>query len=415
VIKSGFGQFALLFATFFIAAPVFAQTDKDDAIQRLLDRVAALEREVSALKQGQAPAAEPKPDATAPQPEAVVASTSSTSTVQDSTPVDNASRFTFHGYADVGFHRLESGSTDTKQFALGELDLFATARMSPRLTALGELVFETDNQTQVAQVPVNIERLLLQFRGSKYFNVEIGSYRAAIGFYSTAFLRGSWLQTALTRPRMFTFEDDGGFLPLHQVGISVNGEVPSGGLGLHYVVETGASRNYGQNSPTNIQFAFNNAWNVAVFARPHAVPGLQIGFSSYRDHFSPLQGMLLNRDFMMVHIVYQGRRLEFLSEGVIFGTRIAPESFVHIPGFYSQLAYRIGSSWTPYVRYEYANATGRNDYGVHEQYVPWRRIWTGGVRYDMTEFAALKFEIAHETSQVQPDWIRAAVQLAFTF
>jgi len=42
-------------------------------------------------------------------------------------------------------------------------------------------------------------------------------------------------------------------------------------------------------------------------------------------------------------------------------------------------------------------------------------VWLGGLRYDITEFAALKFELGHETSWLQPAWIRAAVQLAFTF
>jgi hypothetical protein len=404
----------LLFTVLWTAAPLYPQTDKDDAIQKLLDRVSALEREVAALKGGQPKEPEPTPEGLTASA-AVVPIPSSSPTMQDSTPVDNASRFTFHGYADIGFQRLKGGSTDTKQFVLGELDLFSSVRLSPRLTALAEVVFETDNQTMVAQVPVNIERLLLQFRANKYLNVDLGSYRTAIGFYNTAYLRGAWLQTALTRPRMFTFEDDNGFLPLHQTGISLSGELPSGGLGLHYVVQTGASRNYGQNPASTIDFAFNDSWNVDVFARPRALPGFQVGFSSYRDRLSPFLGLLLDRDLWMAHVVYQGRRLEFLNEGLLQTGRIAANSYTHIPGFYSQLAYRIAPSWTPYIRYEYANATGRNDYNAHEIYVPWRRIWSGGVRYDITEFAALKFEIGHETSQVQPAWIRAAMQLAFTF
>src|SRR5271170_1295137 len=93
------------------ALPVFAQADsssepdgRDEMIQKLLNRVDALEREVAALQPGQAkPAQEPEPapkeasqqSSEAPQPAA-----------------DNAGRFTFHGYADVGFLRNQAGASD---------------------------------------------------------------------------------------------------------------------------------------------------------------------------------------------------------------------------------------------------------------------------------------------------------------
>ena len=176
---------------------------------------------------------------------------------------------------------------NTKKFELGEVDLFATERLSTHWKALMELVFETDDQQLVASVPVNVERLLLQYRGNDFFNVDIGSFRTAIGYYSTAYLRGAWLQTAISRPKMFTFEDQGGFLPLHAVGVSVNGRVPSGSLNLHYVLEAGSSRNYGNTAGLGLESSFNRATNLAMYSQPSGVPGLEVGFSAYHDLFSP--------------------------------------------------------------------------------------------------------------------------------
>jgi hypothetical protein len=261
-----------------------------------------------------------------------------------------------------------------------------------------------------------VERLLLQYRGNDYFNADIGSYRTAIGYYSTAYLRGAWLQTAISRPRMFTFEDQGGFLPLHAVGVSVNGRIPSGDLNLHYVVEGGSSRNYGDTAGLASEVSFNRATNLAVYSQPQGVPGLEVGFSTYHDLFSPLAGFALDRSVWMVHLVYVRGRVEFLNEGLRLGLGDSFAGSATGLGFYSQLAYRIASSWKPYARVEYLNVSGTG--GVESEtrlFVPWKTVYTGGVRYDLTESVALKFELARETDYLRSSYISAAAQLAFTF
>lgn len=294
--------------------------------------------------------------------------------------------------------------------------MFASARIAPKLSALVEAVFETDNQLYVGSVPINVERLLLQYRASDFLNLDIGSYRTSIGYYNTAYLRGSWFQTALTRPKLFVFEDDDGFLPLHNTGVSVNGRLPSGGLGLRYVVEVGNSRNYAQGVRTGINITQHGGFNAALSARPHRLPGFQTGLSYYRDKFSPQEGAMLDRSVWTAHAVYQAHRIELLNEVIwakyqnpLFGWGVGQ-------GFYSQLAYRIGSSWTPYLRFEDLNSYGRGAAGIAlRQYVPWRTVVVGGIRYDISENVALKFELNQANSLGQPAWVQAATQVAFTF
>jgi len=383
------------------------QDSKDALIQQLLSRVEALEREVALLKHS--PAAESPETAIAPASPAAERTTAA----GDSEPAESG-RFNFKGYADVSFLRNDTGDS-TKRFALGEIDLFATERISDHVTALMETVLETDAQQTVGVVPVNVERLLLQYRGNDFFNLDMGSYRTAIGYYSTAYLRGSWLQTALSRPKMFLDEDDGGPLPLHNTGLSANGGIPSGGLGLHYIVEVGSSRNYGDNGRTAINFSQNEALNVAVYARPPSIPGLEAGFSGYRDSFSPEQGAFLNRSVWTAHVVYQANRIEFLNEGVLTNFRDRSGGHASVPAFYSQLAYGIGRNWRPYFRYEYMNSNGTGSESVAHRYIPWRTVTLGGVRYDITDSVALKFELGRETNWLVSPWIRAAAQVAFTF
>jgi len=401
-------RFAFCLATL---SPLFAQTGKDEVIQKLLDRVDALEREVAALQQGQQ-----APQAVAPQPAVESDSAGDSPNAATPAPADNSSRFNFHGYADAGFLRDEDGSS-TKKFAVGEIDLFATERLSPHLTALMELVFETNDQQLVSQVPVNVERLLLQYRGDDFFNADIGSYRTAVGYYSSAYLRGAWLETAISRPKMFTFEDDGGFLPLHAVGVSINGPIPSGSLNLHYVLEGGSSRNYGDTAGLALDESFNRATNLAIYSQPQGLPGLEIGFSTYHDLFSPAAGLALDRAVWMAHFVYVAGRVEFLNEGLLIGLRDGSLGSGTGLGFYSQLAYRIAPSWKPYGRVEYLNAygTGAISTAVARLYVPWKTVYTGGVRHELTDSVAVKLEVGRETDYLRASYISAAAQLAFTF
>jgi hypothetical protein len=428
---------ALVMGAFTVAGGVAVGAEppdeKDQVIQKLLERVEALEREVEALQQASAPQAAQAPVAQAPPAQPQVAPSANATaqepipqqTASDGTPAayatqpdaptqpDNASRYNFHGYADTDFQRNVDGYT--KKFELGEIDLFGTERLSSHLTALLELAFETDSEQLSDDVAINVERMLLH-RGNDFFNVDIGSYRTAIGYYSTAYLRGAWLQTAISRPKMFTFEDQGGFLPLHAVGVSFNGRIPSGDLNLHYVAEAGSSRNYGNTVGFPSDISFNRATNLAIYSQPRGVPGLEIGFSSYHDLFSPIAGFALDRSVWMVHVVYVQGRVEFLNEGLRLGLGNSPAGSATGLGFYSQIAYRIASSWKPYARVEYLNVSGNGVVDTKTRYyVPWKTVYTAGVRYDLTESVALKFELGRETDYLVPSYFSEAVQLAFTF
>jgi hypothetical protein len=47
--------------------------------------------------------------------------------------------------------------------------------------------------------------------------------------------------------------------------------------------------------------------------------------------------------------------------------------------------------------------------------MPWKTVYSGGVRYDLTDSVALKFEVGRDTEHAHTSWISSAVQVAFTF
>jgi hypothetical protein len=91
---------------------------------------------------------------------------------------------------------------------------------------------------------------------------------------------------------MYLFEDSGGILPVHMVGLSFSGDVPhTEKLGLHWVAEVGnglSSNPYAAESVQNFYSDRNyKATNLAGYIRPQFVPGLQIVGSWYHDGINP--------------------------------------------------------------------------------------------------------------------------------
>lgn len=152
------------------------------------------------------------------------------------------------GFGDVDLQG-DTKHGDTTSFSLGQLDLFITSDVADHYRFLSEVVFEAgpDNIYGVLAGPentfgVDIERYLLQYSYNDFFNLAVGRGHTAIGYYNTAFHHSTWLQTTTERPFLFEFEDRGGILPIHIVGATASGRIPSGSLGLHYVAEIGNGR-----------------------------------------------------------------------------------------------------------------------------------------------------------------------------
>lgn len=322
-------------------------------------------------------------------------------------------RLQIRGFSDVRY--IASDGDSTNSFALGQFNLFITSRLSNSLSVLAEVVTEADSTTN--EFSTELERLLLNYRQSAHLNLGFGRYHTAIGFYNTAYHHSAWLQTTVDRPFLFEFEDDGGILPIHNVGVTATGSIPSGPLGLHYVGELGNGRasrtNLGQD-PVQNETDENaaKAFNLALFARPDAIPDLQLGTSFYRDRLTPPRTAKLDESIFSVHVVYQRPTFEFLNE--VVQIRHRPDDGTPVfrsTGFYTQLSKRWGR-YRPYFRYEYLDVPG------HDPVLPAIdrfRSALFGLRYEWGDYAALKVEYDRQSMRTQPSFGTLVVQAAFTF
>ncbi|HEV7375430.1 MAG TPA: hypothetical protein VGN95_11975 [Pyrinomonadaceae bacterium] len=392
--------------------------DERETIRQMRAEIEALEARIKEIEAKQA-AQSGSQQQTAQAVPANTTVAASTTGVGDSHPAgdddhDEMSKGTpslqIQGFADVNFRASNQKGT-TNSFALGQLDLFLTSRLSERFSVLGELIMEAGPDNTFS---FEIHRLLLRYTPNDYFNFSAGRYHTAIGFYNTAYHHGSWFQTAANRPFIFAFESKGGILPLHNVGVSVTGRIPSAPFGLRYVAELGNGRASRSPVDRSVQTAIdeNNgkAVNLGIFARPISVPGLQTGFSIYRDNLTPNGSPKVGQTILAAHLVYQNKLYEMLNEAV-FVRHTRNNRVFQTPGFYTQVSRRFGNA-RPYFRYQFVNVPF--DDPIFPD-VGRRNGPSLGLRYDISDFAAFKAQYDRTQRRRLSTIDELILQLAFTF
>ena len=301
-------------------------------------------------------------------------------------------------------------------FQAGEFDLFLTSRLSDRLNFMSEIVLGPDNTNYFG---VDIERYVLSYKQNRYFNVSAGRFHTSIGYYNTAYHHGVWFSTAQGRPIMYLFEDSGGILPVHTVGVNVAGAVPhTNALGLHWIAEVGNGL-YSNTSDPSIESVQNfysdrnaKATNFAAYIKPEKVPGLQIGGSWYHDLLYPTGLNRVTQNIESAYVVFLSPNWEFLNEAVLMTNDLKGDpNLFRSPMSYIQVARKFGI-YKPYFRYQYV----RDHVGDPVNYLEGTYYGpSAGLRIDFTEYAAFKLQYNHLYQSVRMAGNGLNAQVAFTF
>ncbi|HJR09573.1 MAG TPA: hypothetical protein VJ842_20095 [Pyrinomonadaceae bacterium] len=393
-----------------------AQGDQEQ-LQQLLKRIEDLEGQVRELRANAAANTQTPAAVTTPQvSEADVAAVQEEQAQavlggHEHEGSTTGPRLKIQGFADINLRASNQKGT-TNAFSLGQLDLFITSQLSEKFSVVSELILDAkrDNSFEF-----EIHRLLLRYAMNDYLNLSAGRYHTGIGYYNTAFHHGSYFATAANRPFLFAFESQGGVLPLHNVGVSATGRIPSGKLGLHYVAEVGNGRSVRSTVDRAVQTAFdeNNgkSYNLGLNARPDWLPGLQTGVSFYHDRLTPTTAPNIDQRIMAAHVVYQSPRYEWLNEALFIRHKPTAGVTTYTPGFYTQFARRFGKA-QPYFRYQYVNALARD---LLLRDIGRRNGPSFGLRYDMTNYAAFKAQYDRTERRGLSALDELIMQLAFTF
>jgi hypothetical protein len=422
-----------VFVCLLLALPSVAGAQTTDAatrelIERLLARIDTLEKRVAQLEN-------PRRDIMPPEVSVPPAATQPAHD-HDAAPLPDSERPSYPllkvaGFSDFNFAATDlhgaSGGFGTQTllgphtgFQEGQFALHMSSALSSKVSAFGELSMTAradagTGSPAATGFNIELERLIIRYDWNDYFKVSFGRYHTPINYWNTAYHHGEWLQTTVSRPEMTQF--GGSFIPVHFVGMLVEGAVPAGGLNLNYNLGLGNGRGQVISRSGDIGDINNNrAWLVNAFVKPNRLYGLQVGGSVYRDEINPLAAPAAREWIQSAHIAWLKETPEVIAEFAnVSHQPVGGGPSAQSQAFYVQTAYRLPGDaklWKPYYRFEYmhipqADAIFRD--------VPRFAASTVGMRYDISSFAALKVEYRHYNRRNLPSINGAFLQTSFTF
>ncbi len=308
-------------------------------------------------------------------------------------PVDPSDpAFHVMGFGDINYISRDDSSNDG--FAVGQAVAHLSASLGHSLSAFGEF----SATARDSEYSVEVERFIVKYEFSDNYKLSAGRYHSPIGYWNSAFHHGSWLQTTASRPEMVKFGSS--IVPIHFVGVLLEGNIPSGNLGLEYKAGFGNGRH------SNIARAgdagdinSDKAWMLQVNSRPRRYYGLNLGLGFYNDEVSPPASLAVKENTISAYAAWTKESPEVIFEYLHSNHELAANSSVSgdVDAWYLQFAYRLPgerSGWKPYARLERTRVDDTDpllgslgldyDGGIL------------GVRWDFNPHAALKAEYRSE-------------------
>lgn len=303
----------------------------------------------------------------------------------------------------------ESRERANNSFALGELGLFSTATFD-RLIFLIEMQLEMERDA----TELDIERMLVGYTFNDLLTLRAGRQHTALGYWNKTYHHGKQLFTTIDRPFFLAFEHGGGIIPMHVVGLELEGAVETSSARLKYELQVG-------NNPriSNTKLKVNNAGDdrnskQAAFrlsALPSAFPGLNAGISGTTYQLDTTGKGDLRESVIGLHLAYQHSSIEFLSEYFRMHN-----SDGNADAFYVQLGYTFGNAFTSYVRYEYLNIDEADPYFMDLNAIADREQAIVGVKYDIDAIkSSIKVQYRHDEQRGGSTYNVFETQWSFKF
>jgi hypothetical protein len=328
---------------------------------------------------------------------------------QPSPPPASRPDLLIHAFGSVDWTARQQAE-GANSFALGQVALFATSTINDRVSVLAEIVLEASGTN--TRVTTDLERLQLTYRLDDRLSLSAGRFHTGIGYYNASFHHGSYFEIPIDRPRIFAFEDEGGVLPVHDVGLSARGKVPGTGSALRYVAEIGNGRRW--TDPEDDEGRDQNdakSTNVGLSLRPDRWKGLELGVSFYRDAIPLTLERSIAHRITAAYAVYRTPSTEIMAEWLRLSHREAGGPRASNDGGYVQASRAFGRL-RPYYRYdrvEIAPATPLiGTFGSSEAHQV-------GVRIDPGERIGIKAQYERRLEKPAAAFNSAHVQLVFVF
>lgn len=300
--------------------------------------------------------------------------------------------FNIMGFGDISYVSRDGSNRDG--FAIGQGVAHLTASLSESFMVFGEF----SATARDSEYAFEIERLIVKYEFSDLYKVSAGRYHTPIGYWNSGFHHGAWLQTTIARPEMVKFGSS--IVPIHFVGILLEGTWNDNPLGLNYKLGFGNGRHQ------NIARAGDagdingdKAWMVQFGAKPHSLDDIELGIGYYNDEVALPGGLAVEEGTLSAYVAKTHGSAEVLVEYLRSQHELTSDSSVQgdVNAWYAQFAYRLPegrSDWKPYLRLEHTDVDN-NDPLLGAQGLDYA-AGILGVRWDFNPYAALKAEYRNE-------------------
>lgn len=415
--------------------PAAAQSSDSDRIKALeqkfsqsLSVIEQLQKRIAELEQHQAPATAAAP-AVADRVETLERAVSDLASVASKAPTDVG--LPLHGFIDVG-NATASGTPlayDKSGFKLGTMDIYLTPQIGERVKGLVELAFEYGSDGGLG---TDLERLQLGYVVNDSLTLWGGRFHTPYGYWNTAFHHGAQIQTSITRPRMIAFEDQGGILPAHTVGVWANTKFDTGAGRVKLDVVAGNADSMRDGTLDYNASGYDNGTPAVGFnlgLSPKALPGLTFGVHGLSEKiysYDAASTMNGQTDMRMLgaYAFYESDNWEVIAEyygfnnNDLMGTAGANKSSA---GFI-QLGYQLADRLTGFARYEKADLNKADPYfalmnnGTTNFGSTYNQS-TIGLRYDIDPRSAIKVQYEQINDDANANqlvnWLRAQYSVRF--
>jgi hypothetical protein len=368
-------------------------------IERLLARVAELERAMKAPTTN-SKAATPTPPSE--QAQALAALQGSVNQIAEGLGRRTGDTgLPLHGFADVGA-AWSSGSDPQRLrgFNIGTLEFYLTPQFGSRVRSLFELAFELEPDGRAA---LELERLQLGYTISDGLTVWAGRFHTPFGLWNTSFHHGANFQTSIFRPRFVDFEDKGGIVPAHSVGVWASGKTSLGPGRITYDAYLSNGPRIRERALDFNAFTDDNSGKMLglnVGYQPSgSLGGLTVGvhgFGSTVNAYSQAASIISRTRLRMAgaYFGYDAADWDAIGEYYRFANADASSGTSRSSSAWFAQIGKTFDSLTPFVRYERTSLDPNDNYFRTQRSGRSYKRAVIGARYAFDAKSSLKFELS---------------------
>ena len=291
---------------------------------------------------------------------------------------EDAGAFEFKGFANIDFETVKGSDNNEHKygsFIVGGMDLYISEVINDRLDILGEILIDPEEGL------IDLERFHVGYIFVDAIKIRTGRFHTPLGFWNISYHHGAQLQPTIDRPEILKFEDDGGVLPTHTIGINAVGRFKAGDSVFMYDIMLGNGDQIIEDDNNDILLypnvdSDNNSNKSIAFsfsAKPGFLQNLKVGISGNYQRVHSKEGLLVDGSPVDIDILQTIIVPAFLFNvngfeigGDYFYIRNKDKNGIDEDkinnGYYILLTYSLNEQWMPYVLTESRNVEAGDKY-----------------------------------------------------